>query len=177
MSDKSLCDPLAQHSCQVVSDRQINIDVEPDDAIDGAEPCERPFESLFHNNIHIGVRKKVRLKLTVDYPDDYPDALPELRLEAIDGEISESESDELLKGLLDMVRCGFSLNGGVSECVAGRREQGHGDDVHIGFASQGKTDDIGGKPCKGTHSSGTRKGASGYRSEVSLGLRFSNLYL
>ncbi|KAH0830547.1 RWD-domain-containing protein [Lanmaoa asiatica] len=63
----------------IISDRQIEIDVEPDVIVDGAEPF--------------------KLKLTVNYTDDYPDALPELRLEAVDGEINESESKALLKGL------------------------------------------------------------------------------
>ncbi|KAF8136336.1 RWD-domain-containing protein [Boletus edulis] len=66
----------------IISDRQIEIDVEPDAVVDAAE--------LF------------KLKLTVNYPDDYPDALPELRLEAVDGEINESESKVLLNDLLHM---------------------------------------------------------------------------
>lgn len=31
---------FVQHSCKVISDRQIEIDVEPDVVVDGAEPCE-----------------------------------------------------------------------------------------------------------------------------------------
>ncbi|KAF9246541.1 RWD-domain-containing protein [Melanogaster broomeanus] len=71
----------------IISDRQIQIDVEPDDIIDGAEPL---------------MWKEVKLKLSVSYGDDYPDALPELELEAVDGEIDGSESDTLLQGLVDV---------------------------------------------------------------------------
>lgn len=53
------------------------------------------------------MRKKVKLKLTVNYTDDYPDTLPALRLEVVDGEMNESESRALLKGLLDVVCRGF----------------------------------------------------------------------
>ncbi|KAF8559556.1 RWD-domain-containing protein [Imleria badia] len=60
----------------IISDRQIEIDVEPDAVVDAAEPF--------------------------NYTDDYPDALPELQLEAVDGEINESESKALLKALLDV---------------------------------------------------------------------------
>lgn len=51
--------------------------------------------------------KQVKLKLTVNYTNDYPEALPELRLEAVDGEINESETEELLNGLSDVVCHGF----------------------------------------------------------------------
>lgn len=53
------------------------------------------------------MRKKVKLKLTVNYTDDYPDSLPELGLETVDGELDDSESSALLKGLLDVVSCAF----------------------------------------------------------------------
>ncbi|KAF8844984.1 RWD-domain-containing protein [Paxillus ammoniavirescens] len=66
----------------ILSDRQIQIDVEPDVIVDGAE--------LF------------KLKLSLDYPDDYPDALPKLELEAVDGELNESERDTLLQSLADV---------------------------------------------------------------------------
>lgn len=70
-------------------------------------PVRRLIESPVHNQVYIRVWKKVKLKLTVDYTDDYPDSLPELQLEAVDGEINESESKALLKGLLDVVCRGF----------------------------------------------------------------------
>ncbi|KAH7889716.1 RWD-domain-containing protein [Phlebopus sp. FC_14] len=63
----------------IISDRQIQIDVEPDDNVDGTQP--------------------LKLKLSVHYTDDYPDALPELELEAIDGEIDESERNSILQAL------------------------------------------------------------------------------
>ncbi|KAG9318459.1 RWD-domain-containing protein [Chiua virens] len=66
----------------IVSDRKIEIDVEPDVAVDGAE--------------------SFKLKLSVSYTAEYPDVLPDLQLEAVDGEITESESDALLKGLLNV---------------------------------------------------------------------------
>lgn len=70
-------------------------------------PVSHLIESPVQNQIYIRARKKVKLKLTVDYTDDYPDALPGLRLEAVDGEVNESESKALLKGLLDVVCRGF----------------------------------------------------------------------
>ncbi|KIJ69440.1 hypothetical protein HYDPIDRAFT_24279 [Hydnomerulius pinastri MD-312] len=66
----------------IISDRQIQIDVEPDDIVVGAEAF--------------------KLKLSVNYTDDYPDSLPELELEAVDGEIDESEHSDLLQGLADV---------------------------------------------------------------------------
>ncbi|KAG8217496.1 RWD-domain-containing protein [Butyriboletus roseoflavus] len=65
-------------------------------------PVSHLIQSPVQNQIYIRVRKKVKLKLTVSYTDDYPDALPKLRLEAVDGEIDESECKTLLKGLLDV---------------------------------------------------------------------------
>ena len=109
----------------------------------------------------MGVWKQVRVKLSVNYTDDYPDVLPELRLEAVDGEINESESKALLKALLGVVCCGFCPKDRMFEHAAGRREQGHGNDVHIGITSPGKTIRFGGKSCKCTHNRGTRKGTSG----------------
>ncbi|KAH7930798.1 RWD-domain-containing protein [Leucogyrophana mollusca] len=67
----------------IISDREIQIDAEPDDAIDGGI---EPF----------------RLKLSVKYPDDYPDSLPDLNLEPIDGTIDDSEHDALLTGLTEV---------------------------------------------------------------------------
>ena len=118
-------------------------------------PVSQLIEPPVQNHIHIKARKKVKLKLTVNYTDDYPDALPELRLVAVDGETNESESEALLKGLLDVVCRGFRSKDRLFEYTTGRREQGHGDDVHIGFASQGKTVRFGGQSCEGTNSRGT----------------------
>lgn len=73
-------------------------------------PVSRLIKSPVHNQIYIRVRKKVKLKLTVNYTDDYPDALPELRLEAVDGEINESESKALLRSILDVVCRDFRFN-------------------------------------------------------------------
>ncbi|KAH7916064.1 RWD-domain-containing protein [Hygrophoropsis aurantiaca] len=67
----------------IISDREIQIDAEPDDAIDGES---EPF----------------KLKLSVKYTDDYPDSLPELTLEPINGTIDDSEHDALLAGLLEI---------------------------------------------------------------------------
>ncbi|KAF8654188.1 hypothetical protein AX16_003717 [Volvariella volvacea WC 439] len=61
------------------SDRDIQIDAEPDDPIDGGEP--------------------LRLSLFVHYTDQYPDILPELKLEAVEGDLEDSEKDDLLKQL------------------------------------------------------------------------------
>ncbi|KAJ8594337.1 RWD-domain-containing protein [Rhizopogon salebrosus TDB-379] len=64
---------------QVVSDREIQIDVEPDETVDG----DLSF----------------KLQLSVHYPDEYPDTLPRLTLEAIEGELEEEEHDALLESL------------------------------------------------------------------------------
>ncbi|KIM65234.1 hypothetical protein SCLCIDRAFT_113257 [Scleroderma citrinum Foug A] len=62
----------------VISDREIEIEVEPDYLLEGAEPF--------------------KLKLSVQYPDGYPDVLPTLALAAVDGEIDEPEKETLLQG-------------------------------------------------------------------------------
>ncbi|OJA21621.1 hypothetical protein AZE42_01664 [Rhizopogon vesiculosus] len=66
----------------IVSDREIQIDVEPDETVDG--------EHLF------------KLQLSVHYPDEYPDGLPQLTLAAIEGELEEEEHDALLESLVTM---------------------------------------------------------------------------
>lgn len=63
----------------VISDREIEIDVEPDYPVEGME--------------------SFRLKLSVKYSDDYPEALPTLALEAVEGDINESEKEALLQGM------------------------------------------------------------------------------
>lgn len=92
------------------------------------EPCIR-------RQIHIGTWKEVKLKLTLNYTDEYPDALPELVLETVDGDLSETESAALLKGLLDVVSHSIRSKNQSVEYLTGRREQGLGNDIHIGFAS------------------------------------------
>ncbi|KAI9566448.1 RWD-domain-containing protein [Boletus coccyginus] len=79
---REVLDAIYPSELSIISDRQIEIDVEPDVVVDGAE--------------------SFKLKLTANYTDDYPDALPALRLEVVDGEINESESKALLEGLLDV---------------------------------------------------------------------------
>ncbi|KAG6333129.1 hypothetical protein ID866_5956 [Astraeus odoratus] len=64
---------------KVISDREIEIDVEPDCPVEDAEPF--------------------KLKLSVQYPDDYPDSLPTLALDALEGEVSEPEKEVLLQGM------------------------------------------------------------------------------
>ncbi|KAI0065352.1 RWD-domain-containing protein [Artomyces pyxidatus] len=59
-----------------LSERDIRIDVEPDDLEDGEDT--------------------LKLALNVTYTDEYPDALPELSLEAIDGEVEDTEIESLL---------------------------------------------------------------------------------
>ncbi|KAL4067605.1 ubiquitin-conjugating enzyme/RWD-like protein [Scleroderma yunnanense] len=63
----------------VISDREIEIDVEPDYHVEGTEPF--------------------KLKLSVQYPYDYPNALPTLALRAIEGEIDDTEKENLLQGI------------------------------------------------------------------------------
>jgi len=62
-----------------VSDRDIQIDVEPDDPSDVGEPF--------------------RIVLHVHYPDQYPDNLPELDLKVAEGILEEKEKDDLLEQL------------------------------------------------------------------------------
>ncbi|GLB34978.1 putative RWD [Lyophyllum shimeji] len=62
-----------------ISERDIEIDAEPDDPIDGAEP--------------------LKLTLCVHYTDAYPDALPELSLRAVEGEVDDEEMEAVLEEL------------------------------------------------------------------------------
>ncbi|KIK59901.1 hypothetical protein GYMLUDRAFT_44385 [Collybiopsis luxurians FD-317 M1] len=61
------------------SEKDIQIDVEPEDLPDGLPP--------------------LRLSLNVHYTDDYPDVLPELSLDPLEGDVEQSEIDNLLEGL------------------------------------------------------------------------------
>ncbi|KAI0082682.1 RWD-domain-containing protein [Panus rudis PR-1116 ss-1] len=70
-----------------LSEREIRIDVEPEDITEGEE--------------------EVKLALNVHYVDDYPDALPDLSLEAIEGDIDDEERTDLLNGLKAVVRAIF----------------------------------------------------------------------
>ncbi|KAI0670478.1 ubiquitin-conjugating enzyme/RWD-like protein [Trametes maxima] len=58
-----------------LSEREIRIDVEPDDPVEGVEP--------------------LALVLDVEYTDEYPDTLPKFTLEATQGELDEAEIDHL----------------------------------------------------------------------------------
>ncbi|KAG6832397.1 hypothetical protein H0H92_002665 [Tricholoma furcatifolium] len=62
-----------------ISDRDIEIDAEPDDPVDGAE--------------------QLKLTLCVHYTDEYPDVLPELSLKPVEGEIQEEEIESILEEL------------------------------------------------------------------------------
>ena len=44
----------------------------------------------------------------MQYPNDYPDALPELKLTPVEGDITESEIEALVKDLIAVV-CLFDL--------------------------------------------------------------------
>lgn len=45
----------------------------------------------------------MQLQLTVHYTDSYPDELPELSLDPIEGELEDSEIEELLSGMRTVV--------------------------------------------------------------------------
>ncbi|KAI0709092.1 RWD-domain-containing protein [Earliella scabrosa] len=62
-----------------LSEREIRIDVEPDDPIDGAD--------------------ELALGLSVQYPDEYPDAVPKFSIEVERGELEENEIAQLLAEL------------------------------------------------------------------------------
>jgi hypothetical protein len=62
-----------------ISERDIHIDVEPDDIVDGAD--------------------LLQLTLTVHYTEGYPDELPVLTVEAIEGELDDDELESLLNEL------------------------------------------------------------------------------
>lgn len=49
----------------------------------------------------------MKLALDVHYNDDYPEALPDLSLEAVEGDVTEDEIDELLQSMKTVVRCSF----------------------------------------------------------------------
>lgn len=52
----------------------------------------------------------MKITLEVQYPPEYPDSLPKLSLHAIEGEgeIEDSEINDLLKGLRDVARTAAS---------------------------------------------------------------------
>ncbi|KDQ60844.1 hypothetical protein JAAARDRAFT_31835 [Jaapia argillacea MUCL 33604] len=62
-----------------LSERDIQIDVEPEEVTDGDDP--------------------LKLNLNVHYPDEYPDALPDLSLENVEGSLDEDELNSLLNDL------------------------------------------------------------------------------
>ncbi|KAH6918604.1 ubiquitin-conjugating enzyme/RWD-like protein [Coprinopsis sp. MPI-PUGE-AT-0042] len=65
-----------------ISDTNVEIEAEQDEDIEGIP--------------------NIKLLLSVHYPNDYPDALPDLKLSAIDGEISESELETLVEDLISV---------------------------------------------------------------------------
>ncbi|KAF5381001.1 hypothetical protein D9615_003932 [Tricholomella constricta] len=62
-----------------ISERDIEIDAEPDDPIDGGE--------------------ELKLTLCVHYTDQYPDTLPNLSLKTVDGEVDDEELEAILEEL------------------------------------------------------------------------------
>ncbi|KAJ3543371.1 hypothetical protein NM688_g5860 [Phlebia brevispora] len=62
-----------------LSETEIRIEVEPEEITEGCDP--------------------LKLGLDVTYPDDYPNALPQLSLDAIEGDLEEEESEQLLREL------------------------------------------------------------------------------
>ncbi|KAK0459700.1 RWD-domain-containing protein [Desarmillaria tabescens] len=62
-----------------LSEKDIQIDAEPDDIAEGAEP--------------------LKLSLRVHYGESYPDALPDLSLEAVEGELEDDEVAKLISEL------------------------------------------------------------------------------
>ncbi|KAF5315693.1 hypothetical protein D9611_004675 [Ephemerocybe angulata] len=65
---------------QRISDTDLEIEAEQDDLLDGYP--------------------EIKLLLSVHYPDAYPDVLPELKLTTVEGDVSDSEIDALIKDLL-----------------------------------------------------------------------------
>lgn len=66
--------------------------------------CELVFR-LICTNKYI----PVRLTLSVHYPDAYPNALPKLSLKAIEGDLEEEESGQLIEEL-NVVVCSFKVH-------------------------------------------------------------------
>ncbi|KIY50883.1 RWD domain-containing protein [Fistulina hepatica ATCC 64428] len=62
-----------------ISERDIQINAEPDDVGEGAEV--------------------LKLTLKVHYPHEYPDVVPDLSFDVIEGNLNDSELDGLLQGL------------------------------------------------------------------------------
>lgn len=67
---------------QELSETDIQIDAEPDDIAEGAEP--------------------LKLSLRVHYGASYPDVLPDLSLEAVEGELEDDEVAKLISELNDI---------------------------------------------------------------------------
>ncbi|KAJ4487982.1 hypothetical protein J3R30DRAFT_873708 [Lentinula aciculospora] len=61
------------------SEKDIQIDVEPEEIAEGLV--------------------SLKLTLSVHYPDDYPNILPDLSLSPLEGDVEQSELDDLLEGL------------------------------------------------------------------------------
>jgi hypothetical protein len=87
-----------------LSEKEIRIDIRPDDVEDGEESrTSIDVNAKFHLNAPL-----VDLSLTVYYTDDYPDELPRLSLEPLEGEVDEEEISGLLDGaqaVVSMLAC------------------------------------------------------------------------
>ena len=53
--------------------------------------------------LHFLTSLVVKLALDVTYPENYPDVLPELSLEAIEGELEDTEIEQLMEDLRTVV--------------------------------------------------------------------------
>lgn len=118
--------------CQELSDRHIEIEVEPEDLDEGSETCELGLYMLPAPGVDHLV--PVKLTLSVQYTPNYPDELPDLTLVADDGEINDAERDALLEDLRLVVRVSISiLTPSSHDIYVGTREHWHRDDVYVGL--------------------------------------------
>ncbi|KNZ74249.1 RWD domain-containing protein, partial [Termitomyces sp. J132] len=81
-----------------ISDRDIELNAEPDDPVDGAEERTLTYDGSWLN-ADLSSRFKVKVTLCVHYTDEYPEVLPELSLKPVEGEITDQELESILEGL------------------------------------------------------------------------------
>lgn len=90
------------NSCKEISEKVIQINVEPDDTVDGTEPRMKENTTVYRDLTNTFT--SVRVTLTVRYTDGYPEELPDLSLEAIEGELEDEELGSVLHELRAVVR-------------------------------------------------------------------------
>lgn len=91
------------HTLQDVSPGTIQIDAEPDDLPDSAQPRNASSSSLTYLSLSDVMFQLVKVTLTVRYSDKYPDVLPSLSLDSLEGSLEDHEIETLLNELSEVV--------------------------------------------------------------------------